>query len=110
MKKIYLDIKYGSNKHTKGHILDISKNGIGIASCMNFRKNIAIKIIIKKETPLSLKGKVISCVDREKGDYNYRLGVKFVSLDKIKKLELDKFIYNLIYLKRKKRKKSFTFI
>ena len=100
MKRIYLDIKYG-NKLTKGYILDISKNGMGIASRTKLRKNIAIQIFIK-DTSLSLKGKIISCVNRKRKGYNYRLGIKFISLDRIKKGQLDKLLHNLIYLKRKK--------
>ena len=109
MKKIYLDIKYG-NKHTKGYILDISKIGIAIASRTKLRKNMAIQIFVKRRTSLSFKGRIISCVNRKKKNYNYRLGIKFISLGRIEKGRLDKFLHNLIYLKREKRKSVLTFI
>ena len=99
MKKIYLDIRCANKKNTKGYILDISYNGIGIASSAKIRKNTEIEVVINEDKPLAIKGVVVSGVTRNRKTYRYRLGVRIKSVGKAGRASLDK-----LFLKQNERK------
>jgi c-di-GMP-binding flagellar brake protein YcgR len=100
-KKIYLTIRYGKDKKAKGYVLDISKGGIGIASSERVAKNAPVEIIIRKKPSFCIKGRVISVNGRQKKDYGYRLGIKFVLMSKIRIQKIVRFILGI-----EKRKRS----
>jgi len=95
MKKVYLTIRYGKDKKAKGYILDISKGGIGVASSERIVKNSLIEIISKQHPIFYIKGRVVSVSERLKRNYRYRLGVKFVSMSKIKMHKIIQFILGI---------------
>jgi c-di-GMP-binding flagellar brake protein YcgR len=95
MKKIYLKIKYGKEKSAKGYILDISRQGAGIACAKKIRQNTAIELMPKKDIFLPMRGKIVSIFYREKKNYCYRLGVRFISLQKQNKAKLENFIQKI---------------
>jgi len=100
MKKIYLTIRYAKSKKTKGYILDISKGGIGIASSERIAKNMLVEIITMQKPFYYMKGRVASVSDRHRDNYRYRLGVKFVLMDKIK---IDKILRFILSIEKRKR-------
>jgi len=94
MEKIYLNLKYDNNKSTKGYVLDISYNGIGIASRAKIKKNSKIEIIINEPKKLTLEGVIVSSLTRKRKVYRYRLGIKLKSAGKTKKNGLAKIFLN----------------
>jgi c-di-GMP-binding flagellar brake protein YcgR len=98
MEKINLKIKYGDGKVAKGYILDLSKSGMGIASCVKISKDALVEIISRRPLSLSLKAKVVSISERNQKPYNYRIGAEFVSPGEKGKKNLTNFM-----LKRERR-------
>lgn len=91
-KKIYIDITYRNNRKIKGYILDISETGIGIASPVSIRKNTLIYLTPRLRGFVNLSGKVMHVVRVERKSYNYKIGVKFTSLNILQKSSLNEFI------------------
>jgi len=94
-KKVYVNITYGKNKKIKGYILDISRTGAAIASPIGIKKGVLLKINSKSIGLEFIKSKVIRVAKIERKRYNYKIGVKFISLDSIQKNILYGFISGL---------------
>ena len=92
MEKIKIKVKYADNKITDGYVLDVSKNGMGIATLVGIDKNTEIEIIAEEPLAISLKGKVATIAERKDTLYLHRLGVKFISCDEASKQALIDFI------------------
>jgi c-di-GMP-binding flagellar brake protein YcgR len=101
MKKVYLTIRYGKDKKTKGYILDVSKGGIGIASSEKIAKNTPVEIITMQKPSSRIKGRVVSISDRHRNNYSHRQGIKFVLMNKIEIRKIVRFIFSI-----EKRKRS----
>jgi c-di-GMP-binding flagellar brake protein YcgR len=95
MKKLYLTISYGKYKKTRGYILDISKGGIGVASSEKIAKNTLVEIITIQKPFSCIKGRIVSVSNRQRENYRYRLGVKFVLMNKIKIQKIVRFILGI---------------
>ena len=97
MERIYLHIKYGNKKakSMKGYILDIGKHGMGVACTKAIKKNTLIKIKTEKNILLPVECKVASHQARDKKPYAFRLGLRFVSLEREARQKLEKFINKL---------------
>jgi len=94
-KKIYVDIAYGRDKKIKGYILDISKTGAAIASPAGIKKGALLKISFKSLGLMLIKCKVVRVNKTVRKGYNYKIGIKFISLDSIQKNILYGFISGL---------------
>ncbi len=92
MKKIYLLIKYEKNKQLKAYILDLSRSGMGLAAISKLKEGLAIDILPENKSLPKLQAKIIYTSKLPRKRYNYRMGVKFINLDKKQQGNLDKFI------------------
>lgn len=101
MERIYLGIRSNNKKHIRGYILDISYNGIGIASTSRIRNGSDVEVVIDRAEPVILKGTVVSVLTRKRKTYRYRLGVKLKASSNIKQSSLGK-----LFLNKNKRKSA----
>lgn len=97
MRKIYVDIGYNKGR-IKGYVLDLSIGGMNVASPKRLNKNSVIDILVKNNILPQMKGKIVSAgYFRQRKSYKYRLGIKFISMQR--EAALVRFMQKIEYRK-----------
>lgn len=98
--KIYLNLRYAKKESTKGYILDIGTTGVAIAASVRIRKNTAVDMMFSPKGSPLLRGKVVNTHKRNRRTYSYRLGIKFVSLNRQRKDFLNRLMSQYLHKRR----------
>lgn len=102
-----MDIVYARTKKSEGYVLDISRSGMCIASALAIPSNSRIVIVPKSDILCALKGKVMHVRKTKRRKYSYKLGVKFIFLNKAHKEYLETFISEHVPERRRIPRLSF---
>jgi len=92
MEKIYVDMKYGNGKSSRGYLLDISRSGAGVASLAKVSEDTVVEMTAKEGELAALKGRVVRVNEKKRVPYRYDLGVKFNSLDESVKKSINELL------------------
>jgi len=92
MRKIYLEIKCDGNVISKGYILDLSAEGVGIRCKKEICKGAVVEVVTENGILPRMKAEVVTLIVTERKDYIYRLGLKFISQSKETRKCLEAFI------------------